>query len=79
MEKGAKEEGQMTGFYDRRAASIRGYVLRRLKKNETIPLREVVAWAQSRHAEIRDGEITDIVQRVLQGTAKAKARKKADK
>lgn len=65
----------VTGLYERRVASVRGYIMRRLKRNETIPLRDVIAWAQPRHPGIQEAELVGIVKRVLEGTAKAGRRR----
>jgi hypothetical protein len=66
----------MTSFYDRRKASIRGYITRRLKRNETIPLRDVIAFAKPRYPGTQENELVDIVKRVLAGTASARAKRK---
>jgi len=50
-------------YYDKRRASIRGYLFRRMKK-ETIPLREVVEWAQRRYSITAD-EVRYLIEEIL--------------
>jgi hypothetical protein len=61
----------MGDYYAKREASIRGFLRRRMKQ-EAIPLREIVEWAQKRHSITAD-EVKLIVERALRAQRMSKS------
>ena len=53
-------------YHDKREASIRGFIARRLVKNESVPLPDVIRWAGTRG--IQEAEVVRTVKRVLESS-----------